>query len=137
MQHLTSMHQSAHLISQREVWRLLANLHGGSDAKVHKARALSAERGTRWPLQLPQWQRAHMHAAANSLLVWCLVSLLLQTTNQDLFQFLGTATTTWSVAFLLTAYFEGPRRPVLSQCWGTYDQAMHVLSPTSKKHKLG
>ena len=61
MQHLASMHDFTHLIPQCEVWRLLANLHGGSDAKARKAWALSAERGTGWPVQLPKRQRAHVH----------------------------------------------------------------------------
>lgn len=55
------MHHTAHLISQREVWRFLANLHSSPDAEARKAWALSAERGTGWPVQLPKRQRAHVH----------------------------------------------------------------------------
>lgn len=68
MQHLTSMRYFAHLISQREIWSLLANLDGGPDAEARKPWALRAERCTGWPVQLPQGQRAHVHVYTTSFL---------------------------------------------------------------------
>ena len=63
------MHNTAHLVFKREVWGLLADLHGGPDAEARYPRALGAERRTRWPVQLPCGQCAYVHVNYSATVV--------------------------------------------------------------------